>query len=57
MKSGLAVASLLVARTALACPACASSQRTFNPAYLVMIVLPIVVGIVAIRAILRAMND
>jgi hypothetical protein len=52
-----AMGSVFVARTALACPACASGQSTFKPALLVMIGLPLVVGVLAVRAIIRALHD
>lgn len=57
MRRWLAAASLLAPRLASACPACASTPAGPRPVYLILVVLPLVVGALAARAILRAMRD
>ena len=48
---------LAAPQVAIACPACASSAKSFNATHLVLLVLPFVIALFAIRAILRALDD
>jgi hypothetical protein len=48
---------LVAPRLAGACPACASATKSFNATHLVLLVLPFVIALFAIRAILRALDD
>ncbi len=58
MRRGLIALLLLAAapRWAAACPACASGQRTLNPLYFVLMVLPFVAAALAARVIVRALR-
>ncbi|MEO6954440.1 MAG: hypothetical protein ABI321_21765 [Polyangia bacterium] len=48
---------VLVAGSAHACPACASGQSGSRWLYLVMVLLPFVVGGLAVRAIYAALRE
>ena len=58
MRGWLTLAALTLPRLAEACPACTSGQRDApSPLYLILVVLPFVVGALAARAILRVLRD
>jgi hypothetical protein len=55
VRAAALLAMTLVPGVALACPACAGGG--FRSLHLILLVLPLLIAAIAIRAILRALDD